>query len=100
MIDWYGVGANALWIIGVAGLLAILSFSYWTGQVHAVAWRQVISTAGSRASLSAALFVLACGLALSVGVIWQAVGWGLVSVVALYQGILAWMEYRRAGNGE
>jgi hypothetical protein len=35
MIDWGGLAANALWILGCALALAVFSFASWQASVHA-----------------------------------------------------------------
>jgi predicted MFS family arabinose efflux permease len=87
MIDWWNLLTHGLWILGLAGALAVLSHSDW------VASQQPNSKALTRAlrnplfSIGLALTCLGAGLGAHPG--WERVAWFLLAIgFALTTGVL------------
>ena len=92
MIDWFMVGANAVWIVGASLALATLSFASWEAwAVHETFWHRLAKST-YQAALSLAGVLFSVGLAATAQVIWQTALWLLLAVLCLWQ---AWLALRR-----
>lgn len=74
MIDWYAFAANALWLIGLAWLVALLSWRLGTG----AGWSNPDDRS---AGLAFAVFCL--GLSLSTAALWERIIWGSLTLISL-----------------
>jgi hypothetical protein len=63
MIDWWSVVANAFWILGLAVLLAAISYSYWSGGQERTSLRKQMAKPGFLRVLAVALALIGVGLA-------------------------------------
>ena len=84
MIDWFGVFTNALWIAGLAFLLALLSLAR---SANTQSTRQVLSQAMFRVATSGGLALFALGLGFVVGSWFERVGWFIVVMLSLWEGV-------------
>lgn len=92
MIDWFMVGANAVWIVGASLALATLSYASWEAwAVHETFWHRLAKPA-YQAALSLAGVLFSVGLAVTAQVIWQTALWLVLAVLCLWQ---AWSALRR-----
>jgi putative inorganic carbon (HCO3(-)) transporter len=92
MIDWAGVGAGALWITGLALLLAALSHARWLAGLRGVYFIAVLRAPGVQSVCDCGLALFCAGLSLSTRTPWQRIAWGVLAL--LYAG-LALRELRR-----
>lgn len=95
MIDVWGVVANSLWILGLAVLLAALSWANWAASVKKVRFRTALTRPGVQRALNLGLFLFCAGLAATGRAWWERVLWGLLAVAWVVQ---AWLAGR--GKGE
>jgi hypothetical protein len=98
MIDIWGVAANSLWILGLAVLLATLSWSHWTASVEKVRFRLVLSRPGIQRALDLGLFLFCAGLAATGRAWWERILWGLLAAVFAVQACLVKRGVERAGE--
>lgn len=96
MIDVWGILANSLWILGLAVLLAALSWAHWAASVEKVRFRAVLGRPRVQRVLNLGLALFCAGLAVTGRVWWERVLWGLLAAVWAVQ---AWMTDRRAESG-
>ena len=92
MIDWWGVFVSALWIMGLALLLATASIAYAFAQGKSL--RSVLSQLSFRLALTIGLALFALGMALSVDTWWERGGWALVMGLSAWDGVAAWRTTR------
>jgi hypothetical protein len=92
VIEIWAVAANALWILGLALLLAALSWASWLASVQKVRFRAVLARAGVQAVLYLGLSLFSAGLAATAHTWWERVLWLLLTAWWLAQ---AWMSTRR-----
>ena len=78
MLDWAAICANALWLVGLAWLLAVFSWKR--------AAREQCFAPRERAS-SLALTVFCLGLCLSVAPLWEKIVWGCLALLNLISGL-------------
>lgn len=94
MIDWLDVGANALWILGSAVVLAVLSYASW----EASEYQGNFSARMRRPALQAVLylggFLFSCGLAATSSRPLEVGLWLLLAVLFLFQTFVAWNKSR------
>lgn len=87
MIDWVSVISHGFWIVGLALILAGLSFYYWrAGQMSHPLADELSSPPFQRVAM-AGLLLVGVGLALTGSNLWQivpAVGLIIVSATALF----------------
>lgn len=84
-----GVLANALWVMGLAVLLATLSWAHWAAGVAEVRFRRVLGRTGVRRVVDLGLALFCAGLAATSRVWWQWVAWGVLAAAWLVDGALA-----------
>jgi hypothetical protein len=85
MIDWVELAANALWVFGLAWILAILG------------WRRAAGARLldlSRRSTALALAVFCLGVCLSTSILWQRILWGILTLGNL-SAAFAWRRLER-----
>lgn len=99
MIDVWGVVANSLWILGLAVLLAVLSWANWAASVEKVRLRTALTRPGVQRALNLGLFLFCAGLAATGRAWWERVLWGLLAVAWVVQAWLAGRRTEDAGEG-
>jgi hypothetical protein len=92
MIDWAGVGQGALWVLGLAVILAALGRGQWLAQRQGVRWRVALYAPRVQMACDAGL-LLCAGLFFSARATWERVAWA--ALAALYT-TLAIQEWRHA----
>ncbi len=85
MIDWLNLGANALWIIGLALGLAVFSYASWQASVNKEKLREAINQPGVQVGLHAAGILFCLGLAASSGALWEKAAWLVLGLLFLIQ---------------
>ena len=89
MIDWVNVFVAALWIAGLAFLLALLSLARSSREQST---RQVLSQPAFRVGTAGGIALVALGMFLSIEVAWEQPGWAIVIVLSLWEGVAAWQS--------
>jgi hypothetical protein len=97
MIDWLGVVTNGLWMLGLAGMLATLSYFDYNTRSYGKPARQVLNAPMFIRSFSWAAATFCLGVAASGGSWWQRVAW---IVLAVLFGVQAWQARAPAGPGK
>ena len=89
MIDWFGVFHNALWIFGLAIVLAALSYADWRRRlvVPPVSFRQALAEPGFQAAVSLGFTLFCAGLALGSAVWWQIAAWAALGLFFAWNGL-------------
>lgn len=90
MIDGWGVFSQALWIIGLAVNLAVVSTANYQAQVERVRLRQKLGEAGFQLGINLGMVLFCVGLLLAGRSWWEKVLWGLVGVSFLAQSLWVW----------
>jgi hypothetical protein len=89
MIDWIGVGSNALWILGCAIGLGTLSYASWEASVYNEKFTARLSRAPILACLNLAGFLFSLGLAATSDTAIERILW-LVPTIA-FGGLLIYL---------
>jgi hypothetical protein len=92
MIDWFNVFANALWILGLAALLAAFSLAHWQAGLQVKPLRQVLSEPPFRMAIAAGILLFASGFMLVVTPWWHKIPWAGIMALSLWQGLVAWRD--------
>lgn len=97
MIDWYGVFRNALWILGLAVVLAAFSYSDWqrSGQNPKPSLRQAMTAPAFQAAFGLGMALFCIGLALSSRRWWEIAAWAALALLFAWQAIGAWLARSR-----
>lgn len=90
MLEWLPVFYAFLWIFGLAGLLATLSFVHWQAGQQGQALLPTLGQPPIRLLIAAGFGLVALGQALSATASWAVGGWALLLVLAGWSGIAAW----------
>lgn len=96
MIAVWGVLANSLWIVGLAVLLAALSWAHWVASTEKVRFRVVLGRLWARRMMGLGLVLFCAGLAATGRTWWERVLWALLAVGWAVQ---AWLPRRRRWSG-
>ena len=83
MISWQQIARNALWILGVAILLADFSYMSWLSREEKRPLGQLLATTRSTRWLWLGLALIGAGLALTSDVVWVMVIWILFTLLAM-----------------
>ena len=89
MIDWLNVLYNALWILGLAALLANLSLAHWRAGQQKKSLRQSLSKPSFRLTAAASILLFALGLMLAVEPWWYKIGWAGLMALSAREGAIA-----------
>jgi hypothetical protein len=100
MIDIWGVVANSLWILGLAVLLAVLSWARWIAQTEQSDLRIVLNQPSIQTALDVGLFLFCAGLAATGRAWWERVLWGLLAVAWVVQVWVVWANARKQKSSE
>lgn len=92
MIDWFNVLGNALWILGLAVLLATASLAHWLAGLKERPLRQVLLEPHLRLVAAIGTLVFALGFVLLVMPWWHKVLWVGIMALSLWQGVVAWHD--------
>jgi hypothetical protein len=92
VIDWIGVMVSAVWILGLALLLATVSIASAFAQGKSL--RSVLGGSSFRFALTVGGMLFASGMALSVETWWERAGWVVVIGLLLWDGVEAWRAAR------
>jgi hypothetical protein len=71
MIDWWSVVSNSFWIVGLAMLLAALSYAYWAGAEEKTTFRQQIEKSWFLRVSAVAFVLIGLGLAGTSHTVWE-----------------------------
>ena len=83
-IDWLNVFFNAIWIVGLAIILAAFSYNDWLAHVNGVKLRQQLGTPAFQTPLTLGLMMVSASLALLADVWWhRLLWWAFVVLFAL-----------------
>jgi hypothetical protein len=93
MIDWLSLVLNTLWILGLAVILAVVSYYYW--QAEGV-WRRVFRDAGFQTLFAAGVGLSGLGIAAAADSWWLRGLWGALALLAFGQGWQASQSWRKA----
>ncbi len=94
MVDWAGMGKTALWVLGLAIVLATWSWNEWWARVHKRRLRSVLGEARFQVPFSIGLLVFCVGMALSESVLWKSAVWAVLALAFAWQGVQAWKGRR------
>jgi len=83
MIDWVNVFGNSLWIIGLAGALAGLSYASWESSMREKKFLQTLNQRGYALVFSASGFLFSAGLAVTSFGNWKFLVWTVIAFIFL-----------------
>ena len=93
MIDWFSVFNTALWVAGLSGLLATLSYARYIASVGRRSFRSVLGRPVYDRTLNASLTVFCVGMQVQTSIPWwQSLLWLALAVTFALQ---AWLAHRR-----
>ncbi len=90
MIDWLGLVASAIWILGLGILLATLSYAYALSEGASI--RRVLAQAPFRLATTSGGMLFALGTGLAVDTWFERVGWFVVIALVAWEGKTAIVE--------
>ncbi len=95
LIDWVGVAKNALWIMGLAVMLAAFSYTDWWAATHQERLRSALGAPRFQTPFNLGLTIFAAGLASTSSAWWEIGAWSVLSVLFAWQTFVAWRAGRR-----
>ncbi|MEA3375251.1 MAG: hypothetical protein U9R72_03505 [Chloroflexota bacterium] len=98
MIDVWGVVANGLWVLGLAVVLAGLSWAHWLATVEGARFRDVLGRTGMRRVTDGGLALFCTGVAATSRVWWQRGLWALLALAWVVDGAVASHSSDTAGD--
>ena len=99
MIDWWFVGVNALWILGLSIILAAFSYHNWLRRETGQRWKEAFARPWWRIPFSLGMLLFCLGLGLGRGIAWwERALWGVLAVSFAWQLSEAALQARRLGR--
>jgi len=95
LIDWRMVGFSSLWIMGLAVILAVLSFADYHAKAKGNRFRDELRTPIYQAWINVGLTLFCLGLLGSSDAWWESVLWGLLAVAFLVFCISSFRAWRK-----
>ncbi len=99
MVDWAGVLKNAVWVVGLAVLLAAGSLASWEARRAGIRFAAILGQPGYMAAASAGLALFALGLALTSDRVGERALWGVFALASVAQGAWALRRKTRGSHG-
>ena len=99
MIDWFSLAANSLWIVGLAVLLATLSYSDWKKSVENSSLRAVLGEFMPALSINVGLLLFCLGLLATSAMWWERAGWGVALLLVVGQIVADVVAQRKKSLG-
>ena len=90
MVDWSGIGRTALWVSGLAVMLATWSWNEWWAHVHGQKLRPVLGEARFQVPFSVGMVLFCVGMALGERIWWRIGLWCVLALLFVWQGAQAW----------
>jgi len=90
-MNFWGIAVNGLWILGLAVLLAVLSWANWAAGTQRIRFRAVLGRPNVQQRLVLGLFLLCMGLAATGRAWWERALWGFLAAVFV---VSAWLAGR------
>ena len=97
LIDWPALARNALWILGLAIVLAALSYTSWLAAARGVRLPRALGWPVFGVPSSAGLALFAASLAWGSTRPWERILWIILGLAFLAQVWLAWRSARARG---
>lgn len=97
MIDVWGVAAHSLWILGLAVIVAVLSWAGWAAGVERVQLRTVLGRPQMWRMIGLGLSLFCVGMAATGSAWWDWVLWGFLAAAFAVQ---AWRMSREETRAE
>ena len=94
MIDWISVGTGALWITGLAIVLATLSHAHWRARERGERVRAILGIHGYQATLDLGLALVCMGLFFTARSIWERLAWAVLTVLSAAGSVERWRARR------
>ncbi|MGQ9555898.1 MAG: hypothetical protein ACUVWR_17495 [Anaerolineae bacterium] len=90
MIDWLSLAFSALWILGLALVLATLSFANYQARQAGIRLRQALSTPSFSLPISLGLLLFCLGMSYGTQPLWQRLLWLLLAAAFAYDAFSSW----------
>ena len=84
LADWFGLAGHALWICGLAVLLATLSLVHFEARAGGNHLRHRLGGREPRMAIAVGLILFCAGLLLSTDTWWEWVVWGACAALAIF----------------
>ncbi len=84
MINWVYVFINAFWIVGLAILVATVSFHYWQAAQEKRPFAAQLNQAFHQRTVWIGFVLITIGLAGSSNLLWESIVWGVMALLALF----------------
>ncbi len=90
MIDWPDLAFNSLWILGLAIILAAVSYHDWLAYRTGMRFRELLASPTWRGPFFGGTLLVCLGLALTGRVWWEKLLWAGLALAFAWEGIELW----------
>ena len=95
MVDWLNIASNALWLIGSALALAILSIANWSARAKGHRLRDQLALPRQQATLALAGCLVCAGLLATSSAWWEAIPWLILTLALMIKLVRAISAVRK-----
>ena len=94
VIDWVSLLFHVSWIVGLAVILAAFSYNHWQANQQQQPLRQQLRSSTFIQPLWVGFALITAGLSGTSQTTWEAIIWGILFFVALYNLLRQWLPLR------
>jgi hypothetical protein len=95
MIDWFNLAANALWILALAIVLAVVSYASWQAALNHEKIRAQLARPGYQVYFDLAAVLFCLGMAGTSRRVWEISLWSLLAVLFIAQAVVGKFVHKR-----
>ena len=95
MIDWFNLVANALWIVGLAIALAVVSHASWQAALHHEKLRSRLGQPGYQIFFDFAAVLFCLGMAATSRRVWEIILWSGLALLFIAQAVVERFAHKR-----
>ena len=97
MINWTSIGTGALWITGLAIILATISYAHWQARERGERLRAVLGVFGCQVALDFGMVLLCTGLFFTARSTWERLAWAALALLSAASAVGQWHAQRSGG---
>jgi len=84
VIEWTNVFFNSLWVLGLAIILAAISYTYWEAQQKETSFRQLLSRPAFEIWFWISALLINMGLVGTSGSVWETAVWIIFTLISAF----------------
>ncbi len=84
-MDWFGITANGLWILGLALLLSLLGFASWERSTNGGTLGSIFMSPPLNTTWNVAVAIFCLGMAATSSALWSRILWLILTIYSVFR---------------